>query len=140
MARINRKEKFVITVPANKPTTGAPIGPMIGQRGLSSIDFSKKILEITSKYRDDIPSIINITVMRSKQFDIKLKGIPLGYLINNILLSNTINDNKLSIRNIYILSKFLYTLNSSFNKYSEQKSIMKQIISSAKSHNITIIK
>lgn len=139
MNRISVKEKFVLTVPSNKPTTGAPVGPMIGQRALSSIDFSKKVAEVTSIYHDEVPSVIHITVTKSKQFNIKLRGVPTGFLINSILLSNKLQNRAISKRYVYLLSKDIHNFNTSFSRYSDLKSVFKQILSAAKSHNISIV-
>lgn len=140
MNKISIKERFVLTVPANKPTTGAPVGPMIGQRGLSSIDFSKKVSEITSIFNDEVPCILNITVTKSKQFNVNLKGVPVGYLIQSILTSNRLEKRELSVKVLYLLSKYIHNINTSFNQYSDLKSTFKQIISAVKSQNINIIK
>jgi large subunit ribosomal protein L11 len=131
------KEKFVITIPSNKPTTGAPIGPMVGQRGLSMIDFSKQVMEITSNYEDEVPCIIRTTVLKNKKFDLKLDGVPLSYYLKMVLQHNKRSKNRLSPKDVYLIATQIRRERGKEDSDSNELiSLCKQIVHSIKSFGL----
>jgi len=125
------KESFIITVPSNKPTTGAPVGPMIGQRGLSSNELSKEVIDITKIYHDDVPCRIEICVSKEKKMSIESLGIPLSYYLKSIL---EINQSKtLSYKQLYTLARYLTIKKYDYYDESVLRSMYKQVLSYIKS-------
>ena len=67
------KEIFRITINSNKASPTPPIGPMLGQRGINIMEFSKDFNNKTKNFKDEIPIPINITVQKNKSFSIALQ-------------------------------------------------------------------
>jgi len=88
MAKPIRKKKIEkvikLQISAGKATPAPPIGPALGQHGVSIMDFCKKYNEMT-KDKGNIVVPVEITIYGDKSFSIKLKTPPVSMLIKNAL-------------------------------------------------------
>lgn len=88
MAKPIRKKKIEkvikLQILAGKATPAPPIGPALGQHGVSIMEFCKKYNEMT-KDKGNIVIPVEITIYGDKSFSIKLKTPPVSMLIKNSL-------------------------------------------------------
>ncbi len=69
-----------LQIPAGQANPAPPIGPALGQHGLSIQDFCAKFNEATKEMSDDIVPV-EITVYEDRSFDFKLKTPPASDLL-----------------------------------------------------------
>mgnify|MGYP003759641139 CR=1 FL=1 len=77
MATNNKKVKKLkaivkLNIPAGKATPAPPVGPALGQHGVSLMDFCKQFNAKTAKMGDDlIPVVLNVYQDRTFDFETK---------------------------------------------------------------------
>lgn len=137
------KEIFKITINSNQASATPPIGPMLGQRGINIIEFSKNFNNQTKEYKDGIPITTQIILNKNKTIKINLQKPTNSYLLKNILnIEKGSKETKhliissINISIIYEIVNFYYSNWSINNKINKCKSL----ISTAKSMGILTIK
>ena len=108
-----------LQIGAQSATMGPPLGPTLGQFGVSAIDFIKRFNEESTNYIKGtiLTTIINVYVNRS--YDIKIIGPTLSFLLKKVYHCDKFNsslkkftNNKLFINNYMIFELFFF-----INKY-----------------------
>ncbi|NQV00576.1 MAG: 50S ribosomal protein L11 [Parcubacteria group bacterium] len=74
------KTVIKLQIPAGQANPAPPIGPALGQHGLSIQDFCAKFNEATKEMSGDIVPV-EITVYEDRSFDFKLKTPPASDLL-----------------------------------------------------------
>ncbi len=72
-----------LIIPAGKATPAPPIGPALGQRGVSSPEFCKQFNAVDTGYPLGTPIPVVISVNRDKSFSFITKKPPVAYLVMN---------------------------------------------------------
>ena len=82
MAEKNKQQNVLIKlqIPAGKATPAPPLGPALGQHGVSIMDFCKAYNDATADKAGQVVSV-EITVKPDKSFTFKLKTPPTSQLI-----------------------------------------------------------
>jgi len=70
-----------LQVPAGAANPSPPIGPALGQRGLSIMDFCKQFNAATQKMEKGTPIPVTITVYADRSFSFEMKTPPASYFI-----------------------------------------------------------
>lgn len=73
-----------LQAPSGTATPGPPIGPALGQHGLSGPDFCKAFNDRTSGMEQGLPVPVVITVYKDRSFDFEIKSLPASYLIRKL--------------------------------------------------------
>lgn len=135
------KENFRLTIKANNASPTPPIGPMLGQRGINIIEFSKDFNNKTKEFKDSIPIPIDIIVQRNKSVSIKLqKPINTYFLKKCLNIEKGSNQPKHSIISNIKLTTIYEIININYPNLSENLKIKKckSLISTAKSIGIIV--
>ncbi len=80
MARKPIQTKIKLEIPAGKANPAPPIGPALGQHGVSIMDFCRAFNEKT-KDKEDIIIPVAITVYKDRSFTFELKTPPAASLL-----------------------------------------------------------
>ncbi len=70
-----------LQVPAGAANPSPPIGPALGQRGLSIMDFCKQFNAATQKVEKGTPIPVTITVFADRSFAFEMKTPPASFFI-----------------------------------------------------------
>ena len=70
-----------LQVPAGADNPSPPIGPALGQRGLSIMDFCKQFNAATQKVEKGTPIPVTITVFADRSFAFEMKTPPASFFI-----------------------------------------------------------
>ena len=70
-----------LQVPAGAANPSPPIGPALGQRGLSIMDFCKQFNAQSQKMEKGTPIPVTITVYADRSFAFEMKTPPASYFI-----------------------------------------------------------
>lgn len=120
-----------LQIGAQSATMGPPLGPTLGQFGVSAMDFIKRFNEESINYVKGtiLTTIINVYANRS--YDIKILGPTLAFLLKKVYHCDkfnsslkTFNNKKLFINN-YIIFELLLFINKhiSLNKVYTQNTV-----------------
>jgi len=137
------KEKFNITINAGQASPTPPIGPMLGQRGINIMEFSKEFNNITKNIKEDIKIPVSITLNKNRTFALNTRLPVSSHILKKIVniskgSSNTKHNMiaKIKIQDIY---ETVTKLNPKMNEL-EIYDLCKKYISSASSIGIAITK
>jgi large subunit ribosomal protein L11 len=70
-----------LQVPAGTATMAPPIGPALGQRGLSGISFVKEFNAQTQNMEKGMPIPVIITIFGDKSFTFEMRTPPMSYFL-----------------------------------------------------------
>jgi large subunit ribosomal protein L11 len=70
-----------LQVPAGQANPSPPIGPALGQRGISIMEFCKAVNAATKDFEPGSPLPILITYYQDKSFTFQVKTPPASYLL-----------------------------------------------------------
>ena len=73
-----------LRVPAGQATPGPPVGPALGQRGVSGQDFCKQFNDRTKNWEAGMPITVVITVYKDRSFTFETKSPPAAFLIKKL--------------------------------------------------------
>jgi large subunit ribosomal protein L11 len=137
------KEIFKLTIKAGQASPTPPIGPMLGQRGINMMEFSKEFNNKTKHLKEEAPIPVNIIVNKNRSFQIDIKTPTSVYFFKKLSNINKGSSNtkhstvsNINIKSIYEIAKIL---NNNLNE-NQIKSKCKILIASAKSMGININK
>lgn len=128
------KGTIKLAIQPEKASAGPPVGAMLGQYGVNIMQFCKDFNNKSSIYHTDALLNVTITVYTDGSFT---------YVLNPFSISSKLKE--LSIENQYISIRWIYELAKLQQRYNSNcnavplKSIVKSIISTAKSFNYIII-
>lgn len=133
------KESFNLTIKARQANASPPIGPMLGQRGINIMEFSKEFNSLTKLYHDHLPIPVSIILNKNRTFNLKIKK-PLSTFILKSLAhiekgSSQSKDKVVGSINIRHLYEFINIMTR-----TNQQQYCKLLIATAKSIGITINK
>lgn len=104
-----------LQIGAQSATMGPPLGPTLGQFGVSAMDFIKRFNEESKNYIKGTILTTIINVYANRTFDIKILGPTFSYLLKEVYgckkFNNSLknfNNNKLLINNYIIFELFLF--------------------------------
>lgn len=123
-----------LTLPAQKVTTGPPIGLILGQFGIKIKDFCNKFNELTVKYPMGSLIKTDVLIYKDLKYDIILKTSPI-----NFLLFISIKNNKININDIYKIINYFIIINYKILLKKLYKSFLKSIVNYLKKSKIEII-
>jgi large subunit ribosomal protein L11 len=135
------KEIFKLTINAGQANASPPIGPMLGQRGINIMEFSKEFNNNTKNLKEETLIPVNIILNKNRSFNLNINKPISSYFfkkITNITKGSTQAKhniiNTIKIQDIYEIAQLL--------KYEELplKSVCKILIASANSMGIKTIK
>lgn len=135
------KEIFKITINAGQANASPPIGPMLGQRGINIMEFSKEFNNITKHYKEETLIPVNIILNKNRSFNLKINKPITSFFFKKI--TNISKGSSQAKHNIisYIKIQDIYEIVKLLNNNDLQfKNICKTMISSANSLGIKIIK
>nr|YP_009118103.1 ribosomal protein L11 [Malawimonas californiana]AJF22873.1 ribosomal protein L11 [Malawimonas californiana] len=136
------KEKFKLTILANNASPTPPVGPMLGQRGLNIMEFSKNFNNQTKDIKDEVPIPIDVTVQKNKTFSIKLKKPVNSFFLkrgSNIESGSSEPKNSIvSTMKVGMLYEIINTNNPNLDE-NDKINKCKSLIATAKSMGIEII-
>lgn len=137
------KERFKITINANKASPTPPIGPMFGQRGINIMEFSKEFNNNTKDIKEEVPIPVQVILNKNRSISIDIKKPNSIYFLKKIsnVAKGSSQAKHLIVSNIKI--KYIYEvaklLNNNINE-EELKKQCKTLIASANSLGMNIIK
>ena len=70
-----------LQVPAGAANPAPPIGPALGQRGLSTMEFCKAFNAQTQKMEKGMPIPVNITIYADRSFTFEMRTPPVSYFL-----------------------------------------------------------
>ena len=123
-----------LTLPAQKVTTGPPIGLILGQFGIKIKDFCNKFNDLTNKYPMGSLIRTDVLIYKDLKYDIILKTYPI-----NFLLFISIDNNNIFLKDIYKIIYYYLLNNYKILKKDLYKSFLKNIIHYLNKCNIQII-
>src|SRR5262249_31661557 len=73
-----------LQVPAGQANPSPPIGPALGQRGLSIMEFCKQFNAKSKDLEQGAPIPVKITVYSDRSFSFEMRTPPASYLIRKV--------------------------------------------------------
>lgn len=123
------KEVFKLCIPSQEAKPAAPLGPMLGQRGIPLKPFCDMFNSISKKYKKGIPLNTHVFVLKNGNYQISIAHVSLNKQIG--LLSS---KSSIDCRVLYHISMELSNGNN-----NKVYSLYKSILSTCKRSNITLI-
>jgi large subunit ribosomal protein L11 len=133
------KEQFKLTIQAGQANASPPIGPMLGQRGINIMEFSKEFNSLTKHFKDNIPIPVFITFNKNRSLSLNIQTPLSSFILKSLAY---IQKGSPHAKNQIIGSlniKHLYEFINLITK-SHHKKYCKIFIATAKSMGLNIIK
>lgn len=128
----NIATKLTLNIIAQKAGPQRPTGPMLEQIGVKVRDFAPGFNKTTEKFEKGLPLKVLIITYKDSNYDYFILGVPINFLIKNILKYT--NKNFISLLDLYKLVK----LKTYENNYFSEQTTLKNILSTLKSMNIYV--
>lgn len=132
-----------LQIGAQSATMGPPLGPTLGQFGVSAMDFVKRFNETSVGYVKGTVLTTIIYVYANRTYDIKIIGPLFSSILKKIYNCNVLNgslktffNSKLAITDYMLLELYYYANKYIFNHEIKSKSFVKSIKGQIKSFGI----
>lgn len=83
------KEKFNLVIEVGKSMSSPPTGPVLGQRGINTVDLSKEFNNLTRDIKEKTPISTTITLNKNRSIELNIRGVVSSHVLKQLAQKST---------------------------------------------------